>query len=270
MVIYFRKENKEGRIIMSDDKIIDFGQIKKEAEKTSVIDKLEKLINSSIEDIMTQKMSYIEFIKKMDQFQKENNLTPEEFKEIELGVLNRFGISESDIISAREYMPDLDRDMEEHITKELDKLMDDYSFLNQEKDTPKFDDFSDKKVHLSDNNTVDFENNKNPFEEKKSKVSNDECEEKERKNREMMANIRFNFFRKYKDMYTIKSMVFEIKNEKNNLKVQFDSGLVTIVSEKKVDFSDSNLNELIQDYRMAYGEKIRVMVCEASNIYDYI
>lgn len=239
---------------MSDDKIIDFGQIKKQAEKTEAIDKFEALINQSIEDMMTGKVSYLDLMKKMDQFQKENNLSPEAFHEIEMGVLDRFGFSQDDINMAQKKMDEMKDDVVETLEKDIEPILSDYEFLEHKKENPSIKDFEED-LSLKDKSSVD--------------ESLDESEESKQE-REMLTNARFNFFRKYSDMYTKKVMVYELKNDKNDLQVLFSTGRVTIISEKKIDFSDADLNTLILDYRMSYGKSVRVVVCEASNTYDYM
>lgn len=66
-----------------------------------------------------------------------------------------------------------------------------------------------------------------------------------------------------------RTLQLDIKNDKNDLRMIFSGTTVTIISEKKIDLSDDNINKAISRYRESAEKTIRIQICEASNAYDY-
>lgn len=60
-----------------------------------------------------------------------------------------------------------------------------------------------------------------------------------------------------------------IKNEKNDIRIILDKEQITLISENKIDFSDSEVNQAIAYYKATLSKPLKVIVCEATNKYDY-
>lgn len=60
-----------------------------------------------------------------------------------------------------------------------------------------------------------------------------------------------------------------VKNEKNDVRILLDKNKITLISEKKIDLSDSEINQIITYYRGTMNEPLKVLICEATNQYDY-
>lgn len=78
------------------------------------------------------------------------------------------------------------------------------------------------------------------------------------------------FYVQYEDLVKdVHIEELELKNEKNNLRILIDENRLTIISEGKIDLSDEKLNEIIATYKSTSKKKLRVILCEATNAYDY-
>lgn len=74
----------------------------------------------------------------------------------------------------------------------------------------------------------------------------------------------------YKDKIHEKTISqMNVKNEKNDLKLIIEENLITIITEKKVDFSDDELNEIIANYKQCTNDTLKIISCEATKIYEY-
>ena len=74
----------------------------------------------------------------------------------------------------------------------------------------------------------------------------------------------------YRNILTEKRISeISLKNEKNDIKLLIDGNTITIVTEKKVDFSDDKLNEIIASYRECVEGTLKIISCEATKIYEY-
>lgn len=78
------------------------------------------------------------------------------------------------------------------------------------------------------------------------------------------------FFDYFSDKIETKEIPqMKMENGKNNLSLQFDGNQITIISEKQVDFSDDELNEIIAGYKESVEGSLKIITCEATKIYEY-
>lgn len=77
------------------------------------------------------------------------------------------------------------------------------------------------------------------------------------------------FFERYAGLEEKTIMYYLLDNGVNKIKFIMDGDILTLVSEKKIDLSDPDVNTFIAGYRQANKEKIKVVICEATNSYDY-
>lgn len=99
----------------------------------------------------------------------------------------------------------------------------------------------------------------------------DEIEEKIKSDApELKGAKKFIFKDYYKDRIEEKMLMqIEIKNKKNDLKMIFNGNNITIITEKKVDFSDNELNEIVANYKECVEGTLKIVSCEATKIYEY-
>lgn len=79
------------------------------------------------------------------------------------------------------------------------------------------------------------------------------------------------FQEKYKSKIKNKAyMSYFIKNDKNDLEVLFEGENVVVLSNKKVDLGDLELNDLFVSYKKLNNEKpLKVRICESINDFEY-
>lgn len=77
------------------------------------------------------------------------------------------------------------------------------------------------------------------------------------------------FFERYDGIEEKTIMHYLLDNGVNQVKFIMDGSNLTLVSEKKIDLSDPDVNTFIAGYRQANKEKIKVVICEATSAYDY-
>ena len=77
------------------------------------------------------------------------------------------------------------------------------------------------------------------------------------------------FFERYAGLEEKTIMYYLLDNGVNKVKFIMDGDILTLVSEKKIDLSDPDVSTFIAGYRQANKEKIKVVICEATNSYDY-
>lgn len=83
---------------MSDDRIIDFNELKNKV-KDSDVDKFEQYIYTLYNSVMTGSMTMVEFSKKIMEYMKENNISQEKFVNIQKKFMERYGMDPSEIDS---------------------------------------------------------------------------------------------------------------------------------------------------------------------------
>lgn len=78
------------------------------------------------------------------------------------------------------------------------------------------------------------------------------------------------FFAYYSDRIENKDIAcMELKNEKNNLTLMIMGKEIIIYSEKRVDFSDDELNGIVALYKESIEGGLKIITCEATKIYEY-
>lgn len=86
----------------------------------------------------------------------------------------------------------------------------------------------------------------------------------------MTSARKLSFFEQHVDKIEEKKLlVYYLENEKNNVEIHLGNNKMTLISENKIDLSDSEINLLIAEYRSVCDEKLTVVICEATNKYDY-
>ncbi|WP_101772449.1 DUF3867 family protein [Peptostreptococcus faecalis] len=81
---------------------------------------------------------------------------------------------------------------------------------------------------------------------------------------------KINFYERHKDDIKEKKILeYTLKTDKNDVKILLERNQITLISEQKIDLSDQEINLLIADYRETTNEKIKILICEASNSYFY-
>lgn len=81
---------------MSDDRIIDFNELKNKV-KDSDVDKFEQYIYSLYNSVMSGNLSMVEFSKKIMDYMKENNISQEKFLNIQKKFMERYGMDSAEI-----------------------------------------------------------------------------------------------------------------------------------------------------------------------------
>lgn len=81
---------------MSDEKIIDFNNLKNKV-KDSDVDKFENYIYSLYFSVMEGKISMIEFSRKIMDYMKDNNISNEKFMNIQKKFMERYGMDTNEI-----------------------------------------------------------------------------------------------------------------------------------------------------------------------------
>lgn len=81
---------------MSDDRIIDFNQLKNKA-KDNDVDKFEQYIYNLYYSVMNGTLTMIDFSKKIMEYMQENNISQEKFINIQKKFMERYGMDSSEI-----------------------------------------------------------------------------------------------------------------------------------------------------------------------------
>lgn len=81
---------------MSDDRIIDFNDLKNKV-KDSDVDKFEQYIYNLYFSVMDGSMTMAEFSRKIFDYMRENNISQEKFMNIQKKFMERYGMDPSDI-----------------------------------------------------------------------------------------------------------------------------------------------------------------------------
>lgn len=85
------------------------------------------------------------------------------------------------------------------------------------------------------------------------------------------VGAKLGFYKLYDEGLNEKRVLeYNLKNEKNDIRFILDKDKITLISEKKIDFSDNEMNIFMAYYKETVGGNLRVIVCEATNSYDYL
>ncbi|HGS8850260.1 TPA: DUF3867 domain-containing protein [Clostridioides difficile] len=197
---------------MSDDRIIDFNELKNKV-KDSDVDKFEQYIYNLYFSVMDGKMSMAEFSRKIFDYMRDNNISQEKFMKIQKQFMERYGMD----------------------TEEVEKQLRNFGI---------------------DPSTAGFMSNNTS-----SKVSTEDLESFKKS---------AGFYEKYGEKIQPKSCITTfIKNDLNDINVIIDQEKIMLYSDRKINLMDSELNEFLLEYKNMFNKKIKVVMCETTNKYDY-
>lgn len=197
---------------MSDDRIIDFNELKNKV-KDSDVDKFEQYIYNLYFSVMDGKMSMDEFSRKIFDYMRDNNISQEKFMKIQKQFMERYGMD----------------------TEEVEKQLRSFGI---------------------DPSAAGFMSNS-----ASSKVSTEDLESFKKS---------AGFYEKYGEKIQPKSCITTfIKNDLNDINVIIDQEKIMLCSDKKINLMDSELNEFLLEYKNMFNKKIKVVMCETTNKYDY-
>ncbi|PBE73579.1 DUF3867 domain-containing protein [Clostridioides difficile] len=197
---------------MSDDRIIDFNELKNKV-KDSDVDKFEQYIYNLYFSVMDGKMSMAEFSRKIFDYMRVNNISQEKFMKIQKQFMERYGMD----------------------TEEVEKQLRNFGI---------------------DPSTAGFMSNNTS-----SKVSTEDLESFKKS---------AGFYEKYGEKIQPKSCITTfIKNDLNDINVIIDQEKIMLCSDRKINLMDSELNEFLLEYKNMFNKKIKVVMCETTNKYDY-
>lgn len=220
---------------MSDDRIIDFNELKNKVKETD-IDKFENYMYNMYFSVADGSMTMAQFTSKIYDYMRENNISNEKFMNMQKKLLERYGVDESEI---------------ERQLKNMGINPNDLSSLSS--------------MNINDirNNNINLNNNKPKNEESKVEfVPVDNIQETIVKNSD--------FYNKFATRLEYDSyIVSKLKNDVNDLKIIINKERVTLMSEGTINLVDSQLNEFLLDYKNMIGKKMKVTICENCKEYDY-
>ena len=196
---------------MSDDRIIDFNDLKNKV-KDSDVDKFEQYIYNLYFSVMDGSMSMAEFSRKIFDYMTDNNISQEKFMNIQKKFMERYGMDS------------------EEIEKQLKSFGIDLSTLGM------------NNIDLNDISSENLESIKKSA----------------------------GFYEKYGSKISPKSCISTyIKNNENDIDIIIDQHKVTLLSSKKINLMDAELNEFLLAYKNMFNKKIKVVLCENYTGYDY-
>ncbi len=196
---------------MSDDRIIDFNDLKNKV-KDSDVDKFEQYIYNLYFSVMDGSMSMAEFSRKIFDYMTDNNISQEKFMNIQKKFMERYGMDS------------------EEIEKQLKSFGIDLSTLGM------------NNIDLNDISSENLESIKKSA----------------------------GFYEKYGSKISPKSCISTyIKNNENDIDIIIDQHKVTLLSSKKINLMDAELNEFLLAYKNMLNKKIKVVLCENYTGYDY-
>lgn len=220
---------------MSDDRIIDFNELKNKVKETD-IDKFENYMYELYFSVADGSMTMSEFTSKIYDYMRENNISNEKFMNMQKKLLERYGVDEAEI---------------ERQLKSMGINPNDLSSISS--------------MNINDirNNNINFNNNQPKKEEPKVEfVPVDNIQETIVKNSD--------FYNKFASRLEYDSYIIsKLKNDVNDLKIIINKERVTLMSEGAINLVDSQLNEFLLDYKNMIGKKMKVTICENCKEYDY-
>ncbi|MDX5621895.1 DUF3867 domain-containing protein [Clostridioides difficile] len=197
---------------MSDDRIIDFNELKNKV-KDSDVDKFEQYIYNLYFSVMDGKMSMAEFSRKIFDYMRDNNISQEKFMKIQKQFMERYGMD----------------------TEEVEKQLRNFGI---------------------DPSTAGFMSNNTS-----SKVSTEDLESFKKS---------AGFYEKYGEKIQPKSCITTfIKNDLNDINVIIDQEKIMLCSDRKINLMESEINDFLLEYKNMFNKKIKVVMCETTNKYDY-
>ncbi|MDU1202486.1 MAG: DUF3867 domain-containing protein [Clostridiales bacterium] len=219
---------------MSDDRIIDFNELKNKVKETD-IDKFENYMYNLYFSVADGSMTMAQFTSKIYDYMRENNISNEKFMNMQKKLLERYGVDEAEI---------------ERQLKSMGINPNDINSLSS--------------MNINDirNNNIHSNNQPKKEEPKVEFVPVDNIQETIVKNSD--------FYNKFAKRLEYDSYITsKLKNDVNDLKIIINKERVTLMSEGDINLVDSQLNEFLLDYKNMIGKKIKVTICENCKEYDY-
>ena len=219
---------------MSDDRIIDFNELKNKVKETD-IDKFENYMYNLYFSVADGSMTMAQFTSKIYDYMRENNISNEKFMNMQKKLLERYGVYEAEI---------------ERQLKSMGINPNDINSLSS--------------MNINDirNNNIHSNNQPKKEEPKVEFVPVDNIQETIVKNSD--------FYNKFAKRLEYDSYITsKLKNDVNDLKIIINKERVTLMSEGAINLVDSQLNEFLLDYKNMIGKKIKVTICENCKEYDY-
>ncbi|MDY2734627.1 DUF3867 domain-containing protein [Intestinibacter sp.] len=218
---------------MSDDRIIDFNELKNKVKETD-IDKFENYMYNLYFSVADGSMTMSEFTSKIYDYMRENNISNEKFMNIQKKLLERYGVDEAEI---------------ERQLKSMGINPNDLNSMGS--------------MNINDIRNYTMNANNNSSQDPKIEVvPKDDIKETIVKNSD--------FYNKFSQRLEYDSFIISyLKNDVNDLKIVIDKENVTLMSEGSINLVDSQLNEFLLDYKNMIGKKMKVKICENCKEYDY-
>ena len=219
---------------MSDDRIIDFNELKNKVKETD-IDKFENYMYNLYFSVADGSMTMAQFTSKIYDYMRENNISNEKFMNMQKKLLERYGVDEAEI---------------ERQLKSMGINPNDINSLSS--------------MNINDirNNNIHSNNQPKKEEPKVEFVPVDNIQETIVKNSD--------FYNKFAKRLEYDSYITsKLKNDVNDLKIIINKERVTLMSEGGINLVDSQLNEFLLDYKNMIGKKMKVTICENCKEYDY-
>ncbi len=219
---------------MSDDRIIDFNELKNKVKETD-IDKFENYMYNLYFSVADGSMTMAQFTSKIYDYMRENNISNEKFMNMQKKLLERYGVDEAEI---------------ERQLKSMGINPNDINSLSS--------------MNINDirNNNIHSNNQPKKEEPKVEFVPVDNIQETIVKNSD--------FYNKFAKRLEYDSYITsKLKNDVNDLKIIINKERVTLISEGDINLVDSQLNEFLLDYKNMIGKKMKVTICENCKEYDY-
>ena len=219
---------------MSDDRIIDFNELKNKVKETD-IDKFENYMYNLYFSVADGSMTMAQFTSKIYDYMRENNISNEKFMNMQKKLLERYGVDEAEI---------------ERQLKSMGINPNDINSLSS--------------MNINDirNNNIHSNNQPKKEEPKVEFVPVDNIQETIVKNSD--------FYNKFAKRLEYDSYITsKLKNDVNDLKIIINKERVTLMSEGDINLVDSQLNEFLLDYKNMIEKKIKVTICENCKEYDY-
>ena len=217
---------------MSDDRIIDFNELKNKVKETD-IDKFENYMYELYFSVADGSMTMSQFTSKIYEYMRENNISNEKFMNMQKKLLERYGVDESEI---------------ERQLRGMGINPNDLSSISS--------------MNINDIRNKNMNNNTETKEEPKVEIKIDKAKENIVKNSD--------FYNKFATKLEYDSFIISyLKNDVNDIKIIIDKENVTLISSKSINLVDSQLNEFLLDYKNMIGKKMKVSICENCKEYDY-
>ena len=217
---------------MSDDRIIDFNELKNKVKETD-IDKFENYMYELYFSVADGSMTMSEFTSKIYDYMRENNISNEKFMNIQKKLLERYGVDEAEI---------------ERQLKSMGINPNDLNSMGS--------------MNINDIRNYTMNANNNSQEPKVEVVPKDEIKETIVKNSD--------FYNKFSKRLEYDSFIIShLKNDVNDLKIVINKEKVTLMSAGSINLVDSQLNEFLLYYKNMIGKKMKVTICENWKEYDY-